>query len=269
MTASLGPTEIVGGFVRGRLGASSQRPLLVGLCGAQGSGKTTMAAGLVAQFNREGVRTIVLSLDDLYLGAAERRTLAQEVHPLFAVRGVPATHDVELGIELIGQLQRPGSVRLPRFDKATDDRMPERDRPIVEALVDLILFEGWCVGARPQAAEALVEPINVLEAVRDPDAIWRTHVNEALAGPYQRLFAGIDLLVLLAAPGFDVVGNWRRQQEDDLRARSAPGAAGLMSPEQVDEFIQYFERVTRHVLAKMPGYADLVVRLDERRNVAA
>ncbi|QXQ08383.1 kinase [Sphingosinicellaceae bacterium] len=261
--------ELVASFVRRRLARFPQRPQLVGLCGAQGSGKTTLAAVLAARFNQAGCRTVVLSLDDLYLGAAERRLLAREVHPMFAVRGVPGTHDVDLGTSLIERLQRPGSVRLPQFDKATDDRAPESTWPVVEAPADLILFEGWCVSARPQQAAELTKPINALEATRDSAGVWRGYVNEALTGPYQRLFAPIDLLVFLAAPSFEIVRQWRGQQEDDLRKRSRVGATGLMNPEQIDAFIQHYERLTRHILAEMPSYADHVLCLDESRNVVA
>jgi len=261
--------DAVESAIRAGMTGPARQPFVVGLCGAQGSGKTTMATGLAARFNRAGIRTTVLSLDDLYLGAAERRTLGGAVHPLFTVRGVPGTHDVELGLSLIERLGQPGVVAMPSFDKSTDDRAPGHDWPSVEAPVSLVIFEGWCVGARPQAAAALVEPVNRLEAERDRAAIWRRTANDALAGPYQRLFGRIDLLVLLAAPAFAVVRAWRQQQEDDLRARSPADASGIMTSAQIGAFVQYYERLTRHILAEMPHYADLTLQLDEARAVTS
>ncbi|MCH7629947.1 MAG: kinase, partial [Proteobacteria bacterium] len=51
--------------VRARLARSDGRLLVVGVTGAQGSGKTTLAAGLVARLRDDGVRAAALSLDDL------------------------------------------------------------------------------------------------------------------------------------------------------------------------------------------------------------
>lgn len=56
---------------------SAEGPLVLGLCGAEGSGKSTVAAALAHRFPG----TAILSLDDLYLPLDERRRLAREVHP--------------------------------------------------------------------------------------------------------------------------------------------------------------------------------------------
>ena len=235
--------------------------LVVGLCGAQGSGKTTLTAALAAALEADGIATATLSLDDLYLTRAERRELARDVHPLLATRGVPGTHDVALGMAVIDALARGEPAALPRFDKGRDDREPVAEWPLAPADTQVLLFEGWCVGALPQAAAALIEPLNRLEAEEDPEGVWRVYANSALAGSYQDLFARIDLLVLLAAPDWSVVAGWREQQEAQLRAVS-PGA---MTPPQVQRFIQHYERLTRWIHAEMPGRADLVVRLDADR----
>lgn len=239
------------------------RPLVVGLCGAQGSGKSTLAAALADRLTVAGHRTAILALDDLYLPAADRVALAGAVHPLLRVRGVPGTHDPELGLALLSRLGEAGPVAMPRFDKATDDRAAPAT---VEGPFDVILFEGWCVGAAPQAADDLARPVNALEAEADTDGVWRRHVNAALAGPYRALFGRIDRLILLAAPGFDVVHGWRLQQEEELRARR-PEGAGLMDTAAVAAFIQHYERLTRHILAEMPGRADLTLYLDPDRRV--
>jgi D-glycerate 3-kinase len=237
---------------------------VIGICGAQGSGKSTLVAHLAARLEDSGVRTAVLSLDDLYKTRAERRLLAAEVHPLLATRGVPGTHDVALGIETIAALERGEAAPLPRFDKAVDDRAPKPEWPLAPAGTEVVLLEGWCLGARPQ--DAVTVPVNALEAGEDPHAIWRTFANTALAGEYQRLFARIDRLVLLAAPGWGVVARWREQQEAALRAT---GGAAVMSPAEVARFIQHYERLTRWILLEMPDRADLTVRLGENREVLA
>ncbi|MDP3908449.1 kinase [Novosphingobium sp.] len=242
---------------------------VIGLCGAQGAGKSTLVAALAGALEDGGLPTAVLSLDDLYRTRRERQRLAAQVHPLLLTRGVPGTHDIALGLAVVAALERGEAAALPRFDKAADDRAAERDWPAAAADTRVLLLEGWCLGARPQAAAALVDPVNPLEAQEDPGGIWRGYANAALAGEYQLLFARLDALVLLAAPGWDVVARWREQQEAELRARSGPAAAGVMTPDQVTRFIAHYERLTRHILAEMPPRADLLVRLGAAREVLA
>lgn len=238
----------------------SPKPLVVGLCGAQGSGKSTVSAALAAGFER----ALTFSIDDLYLGRAARLDLARRIHPLLATRGVPGSHDVMLGVDVLSALKRGQCVALPRFDKAQDDRAPCENWPIIEAGCQLVIFEGWCVGARPQSTEDLVDPINRLEAEEDPNGHWRRFVNEALGGAYQQLFNCIDMLALLAAPNWDTVLDWRIEQEHELRAIS-PDGSGVMDDCALARFVSHFERLTRHILAEMPGRADLVLHLNESR----
>jgi len=236
------------------------RPIVVGLCGAQGSGKSTLAAALCARLER----AVTLSLDDLYLMRRDREALARDVHPLLRTRGVPGTHDIPLGLAVLDAIGAGEAVALPRFDKARDDRAPVEAWPVAPADTRVVLFEGWCVGAKPEAEAALQSPVNRLEASEDASGRWRSFANAALAGPYQALFGRIDMLVLLAAPGWDVVATWRMQQEDALRQSGASGP-GVMDDAQVLRFISHYERLTRHILEEMPGRADLVLRLDDRR----
>jgi D-glycerate 3-kinase len=248
--------------IEAALAAPHRVPLVVGISGAQGSGKTTLVAHLAAQLEAAALRVATLSLDDLYLTRAERQRLAAEVHPLFATRGVPGTHDVGLGLDVIAKLERGVAAALPRFDKASDDRAPLSEWPLAPTQTQVLLLEGWCLGARPQGD--VTQPVNRLEADEDPQAIWRTHANTALAGDYQTLFARIDLLILLAAPGWEVVAKWREQQEAELRAM---GGAAVMTSAEVARFIQHYERLTRWILDEMPERADLVARLGKNREV--
>ena len=264
------PTDarsLVQAEILARLGARPARPLVVGICGAQGSGKSTLANGLLRGLNDAGFAAAALSIDDLYLTLAERERLAREVHPLLRTRGVPGTHDVDLGLSVLADIDARRPTLLPRFDKSRDDRAPRERWEKIEQPLDVLLFEGWCVGARPQSPQALVDPINALERDEDRDGRWRSYVNAALEGRYRALFDRIDCLTLLAAPGFEVVRAWRIQQENDLRAQSAPGAPGVMTDEQIARFIQHYERLTRHILVEMPGRADVTIAIDTDRKV--
>lgn len=263
-------TEIHAPVARQLLAAAQGRgaPLLVGLCGAQGSGKSTMTLMLRELLQTQGARVAALSLDDLYLRRAERLELSRNVHPLLATRGVPGTHDVALGLRTFAALRGNGTVRLPSFDKASDDRREAVHWPSVAAPVDIILFEGWCMAARPQSPTALRSPINALEREYDADGRWRGYVNDALAGPYRALFEPLDVLILLQAPSFDVVFRWRLEQERKLRERvQQEGGSGqrIMSEAEVATFIAHYERITRHILEEMPARADVLIELDEQR----
>ncbi len=246
---------------RRRLG----RSMIAGLCGSQGSGKSTFAAVLSILLETMGLTTAILSLDDLYLTSGERRALARDRHPLFAIRGPPGTHDVALGERTLGALteDRSALVDLPRFDKASDTRLRPDARAGVKAPVDVVLFEGWCVGARPQPAHELARAINALEHDEDAEGDWRREVNRALGAEYQTLFSRLDLLVLLQAPGFEHVRAWRTLQERKLALRlKAEGRADkVMDAAALDRFIMYYERLTRWILREMPGRADVVIRL--------
>ena len=250
------------------LADTARRPLVLGLCGAQGSGKSTLAASIVDECAALGRTAAVLSIDDLYLGKAERMRLARDVHPLLATRGVPGTHDIALGLATLSALDDGEAAPLPRFDKAADDSIERALWPPAPAALDVLVFEGWCVGARPQPDADLAMPVNALEAAEDADGQWRAFVNAALAGPYQQLFARIDRLLLLAAPGFEVVLGWRRQQEREL-AHARPGMPGIMGETELTRFVSHYERITRHILREMPGRADRTVRLAQDRSVIA
>lgn len=264
---SVSAADLIERAIQDRLSGSGRRPLVVGVCGSQGSGKSTVCNTLTMRFTQSGLRVANLSIDDLYLPLAARVNLAEQVHPLLRTRGVPGTHDTKLGVHTLQALAHSGRVPLPRFDKAIDDRRPPQEWDSLEGPAQLVLFEGWCVGARPQTLEALDQPVNALEANEDVDGRWRRYVNDALGGEYQRLFAKLDMLVLLAAPSFDVVLEWRTQQEHDLRAQAKGATSGVMSDAELVRFIQHYERLTRHILIEMPARADLVVRLGPDRSV--
>lgn len=238
--------------------------LILGINGAQGTGKSTLAEYLQISLGNAGRRPAVLSIDDFYLTAREREQLAERVHPLLRTRGVPGTHDTALLAETLDRLAalRPGdAVRLPRFDKAADDRADRRDWPALKGPVDLIVLEGWCVGSHPLPDDELAEPINDLERDRDADGRWRRYVNDKLAGPYAALFDRLARLVFLEAPGFDAVRRWRLEQERKLAARAAPGAPGIMSADEIADFIRHYERLTRANLRTLPQVADVVLEL--------
>jgi D-glycerate 3-kinase len=253
----------------------AETPPLVGFSGCQGSGKSTLVA-FMAEVMREvhGVSTVVLSLDDFYLTKAARAALAESIHPLFATRGVPGTHDLALLNETISALRQPGAggaVVLPAFDKAQDDRTEMVHWRQVSAPVQLIFLEGWCVGLSPQNESELEEPINPMEAEQDHSAIWRREVNRQLANGYADLFGDLEALLLLQAPSFDAVFEWRWQQEQRLSEqfqKDYPDKPDpTMSRSEVTDFVLHYQRLTEHALKTLPDQADFVWELATDRSV--
>lgn len=242
---------------RGELGHS---PVTVGIAGAQGSGKSTLAELLtVVLENVAGLSATVLSLDDFYKTREEREEMARSVHPLFAVRGVPGTHDMALMNGVIDSLKTGISVDSPVFNKAEDNRS-EVSRRL--RTVDVIVLEGWCWGSVPQSELSLEEPVNELEKRSDVDGRWRRAINKELASfDYQHAFDN-DLVIFLAVPNMEAVYRWRLQQEQGLE-----GGSRVMNEAEVREFIMYYERITRAMLAEMPGRADMTLALDEAHRI--
>lgn len=245
-----------------RASQDAGRPVLIGLSGAQGSGKSTTAARLAGKLAARGLATQVCSIDDFYLTKAERADLARTRHPLLATRGVPGTHDVALMDATVAALLAGETVRVPSFDKATDDRRSAAEWELVERPVDLVLLEGWCVGARPQPDGMLAEPVNELERAEDAGGDWRRAVNAALASEYRTFFGRIDLSILLRAPSFAVVEGWRSEQERGLD-RSGADAGAAMTADELRRFISHYERLTRWQIEDMA--ADIVIDIDEAR----
>ncbi|BFM12409.1 kinase [Simiduia litorea] len=255
-------------------------PVFVSINGSQGSGKSTLAAYLQAALKQNQQRAAVcLSLDDFYLTKAQRTELAATIHPLLATRGVPGTHDVNLALETLDALKHGRSTALVRFDKSIDDRAPVDQWETVDLPVDVVILEGWCMGATPEPDECLEQPINVLEQNEDSQGIWRRFVNEQLKQSYVDFFTYADITVMLKAPSFGSVFAWRWQQEQKLAEKlqtnntspnqSAPFTtqSGVMNQAQVARFIQHYQRLTEHMLKSMPPLVSHLYELDEQRGI--
>ena len=262
--------EPVAAWVAGRQRREA-RPLIIGVNGAQGSGKSTFCA-LLAPLLSEiyGLRTVILSIDDVYHTRQTRHRLAQRIHPLCAVRGVPGTHDVQMTQDLLDRLTedaRQASVSIPRFDKAADDRSAPEAWDVVQGPVDVILFEGWCVGC-PGLPE-WAAPINSRELSDDPDGVWMKWSRERLYSEYLPLFERLDGLVMLAVPSMQTVveGRWLQEQRlwsaHEVENSGAARPPGLMTRSEVEDYVALFERYTRHMLDILPMQADVLLSREE------
>lgn len=247
---------------------TSGQALIIGVNGAQGTGKSTLSALLKQLLQARQLACVVISIDDLYLTQTERIRLAHDVHPLLKTRGVPGTHDLDLGLAVLAELSAAGAdakIRIPRFNKALDERCPQAQWEIHAGAADVILLEGWCVGARPVSLTG--KPINELEQEQDANGIWREFI-EAQLQAYQRLFQQINILIMLKAPDMESIVAWRTLQEQKLSAKTADSAqTAIMNEAALRRFIMHYERLTRHMLNTMPDYADVVFELDTQHQI--
>lgn len=246
-----------------KMGFDTSTTRIIGVNGAQGAGKTTFGTLLKVVLEKAlDLKLVQFSIDDIYLSHAEREKLAEEVHPLLATRGVPGTHDVKLGEDTLDALCKAGAkdiTLIPRFNKAMDDPYPRSEWEQFMGRPDVIIFDGWFMGAVEQKETDLLTPVNALEREEDPYCVWRRYVNSQLKDNYKSLFNRLDLLVMLKVPSFDKVYEWRALQEEKLRIKTQ-GQKNLrvMSDEELNRFISHYERLTRHILSEMPSRADVL-----------
>ena len=236
-------------------------PFCLAINGAQGSGKSTLSNYLKAYLESQDIATEIVSLDDFYLSKAQRAERASRYHPLFKVRGVPGTHDVNFAIEQVKRFKNGEDFILPRFNKATDEPYSSDKWLKCATKPQVLIFEGWCLGLKSQSSKQLSISVNNLEKTRDPKRVYRNRVNQFLSVDYQALFVLFDKLVFLNAQSFERVYSWRLQQEHQLISRTGEG----MSDKEVTAFIQYFERLTRWGIVSLSSSCDLHVKLDENR----
>lgn len=249
--------------------ASEQHPtLLIGINGCQGSGKSTLAAFLTQILQDNYNKTVAnLSIDDFYHTKNSRQQMAKEIHPLFATRGVPGTHDTVLLTNTLTKLSNNSNrINIPRFDKALDEREPENRWDSVLTPVDIILLEGWCVGVTPQKDNELLESVNILEETEDTEGLWRSTVNKIIKSNYSPIFQQLHKLILLQAPTFDSVFRWRRLQEDKLH-KTAGNKPALMDTDELIRFIHHYQRLTEHMLEELPTQASIIFELNEDHQI--
>ena len=234
-------------------------PWRLGLAGAPGTGKSTLARLLGALRAQTARPCVVLALDDYYLGRLERERLARR-QPLMRQRGVPGTHDFGRLLEDMHRLQSglEGRVRLPRFHKGQDEQDIRGQHLILTGEVPDLIIEGWCVGLPAQNADALQEPVNAWEAEHDAEQQWRTQVNRKLAQYSAALNSRMDRRWAILAPDWNCILEWRWWQEQQRQKRL------LESPEAVADFLARFQRLTQHLQSTAADWADLLITLDRQ-----
>ncbi|PKG99695.1 kinase [Paraglaciecola sp. MB-3u-78] len=251
--------------------SSATTTYFVGINGSQGSGKSTLSAFLKDYLtDTYGMNVVVMSLDDFYFSQIERKIVAADVHPLFTTRGVPGTHNMRQAKTVMHDLKHQQPTTIPRFNKATDNPHPTSSWTKVSSAVDIVIFEGWCWGVEPQTSKQLKQPVNALETIEDEHADWRNHVNLQLSLHYKPLYNWMDKWVMLKAPCFEDIYAWRLEQEQKLNAATThDDKSGIMNEQQIQRFIQHYQRLTEHALNTLPNICDHVFELNFERAITA
>ncbi len=237
---------------------------VIGLSGGQGAGKSTITGILKFILKKKfGLELCIFSIDDFYKTKKERKQMSEDIHPLFLTRGVPGTHDVNLIEKTLSKLKKKKfkTVLIPKFDKSTDDRFMKSKWTKITKAPNIIIFEGWCVGATKQNEKILKKPINLIEKKYDKSLKWRKKVNNHLKNNYKKLFNKIDKLVYLKAPSFNRVFQWRMHQEQKLKLTSKNKKT--MSKSKIKNFIMFYERITRQMMKDFNKISDLTIFLDK------
>ena len=250
---------------------SAKKTYCVGINGSQGSGKSTLSAFLKDYLTETyDMNVVVMSLDDFYFSRIERQIIAADVHPLFTTRGVPGTHNMCQAKTVMFDLKKQQPTIIPRFDKATDNPHPASAWTKVSCAADVVIFEGWCWGVEPQSSEQLKQPVNEFEIIEDKNAYWRNHANLQLSLHYQPLYSLMDTWVMLKAPSFEDVYSWRLEQEQKLNAATdKTNETSIMNEQQIQRFIQHYQRLTEHALKTLPNSCDHVFELNSERAITA
>ena len=248
-----------------KLYKTHNKTLLLGLSGSQGSGKSTISKILKIILNTNfNLNVIYISIDDFYKTTIERKKMSKLYHPLFLTRGVPGTHDSKMIYKKLSSLLKKNfnSISIPKFDKSIDNRLKFKYWKKIKKKPDIIIFEGWCVGAEPQKFKELKKPINILEKAEDTKLIWRKKVNNELKKSYKKIFNLIDKKIFLKVPSFKYVLKWRLLQEKKLKKASKKS----MTKKELKRFIMFYERITKN-MTKNYKNNDYIISIDEKHKI--
>ena len=251
--------------------AKKKSPLIIGLAGGQGSGKTTISSILSLILKKYfKLKVFKISIDDFYKTKKQREILSKNKHSLLLTRGVPGTHDIKIMLDFFRKIKTKNfkSLKLPKFNKANDDRYKKKHWYKLKSRPDVVIFEGWCVGAKPQSLRLLKKPINALEKAYDKNLKWRRFVNLQLKTNYKKLYKQLDSLLYLKVKNFNLLKKWRIKQEEKLWLKSKSRKnLKIMNKKEVINFMQTYQRITEQMFKDAPKYSSIIMNLNKNHQI--
>ena len=251
--------------------ADYKKPYFVGLAGGQGTGKTTISSIIKIILEKYfKLKVFKISIDDFYKTRKERIALSKKVHPMLLTRGVPGTHDINMILNFFkkSKAKKFKNIKLPNFNKAIDDRFPKNKWNKINKRPDVIIFEGWCVGARAETNKTLKKSINSMEKANDHKLVWRKYVNQQLKTKYKKLYSQLNCMIYLKAKNFSLLQKWRLKQEYKLWLKTKKkGGHKIMSKGDVINFMQTYQRITQNMFKNMPKYASIILNLNSNHQI--
>ena len=251
--------------------AKKQKPYFIGLAGGQGTGKTTISSIIKIILEKYfKLKVFKISIDDFYKTRKERINLSKKIHPMLMTRGVPGTHDIKMMLDFFKKtkLKHFKKMKLPNFNKAIDDRSPKKKWYNINQQPDIIIFEGWCVGARAEINKTLKKPINSIEKTNDENLVWRKYVNQQLKTKYKKLYSQLNCMIYLKAKNFNLLQKWRLKQEKKLWLKTKKKSRHkIMTKGDVINFMQTYQRITQNMFKNMPKYASIILNLNDNHQI--
>ena len=250
---------------------NNKKPYFIGLAGGQGTGKTTISSIIKIILEKYfKFKVFKISIDDFYKTRKERLNLSKKIHPMLMTRGVPGTHDIQMMLNFFKKAKSKNfkKIELPNFNKAIDDRTPKKNWYKIKEKPDVIIFEGWCVGAKAELSKNLKKPINYMEKSNDQKLVWRNYVNQQLKTNYRKLYSQLNCMIYLKAKNFSLLQKWRLKQEHKLKLKTKRASIHkIMNKGDVINFMQTYQRITENMFKKMPRYASIILNLNSNHQI--
>ncbi|MGI0480940.1 glycerate kinase [Geminocystis sp. CENA526] len=237
-------------------------PLIVGILGGQGTGKTTLTKILTHIWQCLELSSIELSIDDLYKTYHERQELLKTDSRLIW-RGVPSTHDVLLGLDIFHRIAMEDyPLEIPRFDKSLYNGMGDRISPKIVTQADIILFEGWLVGMQPVEETAFINPPYPI--VTEEDKQFALDNNQRLK-EYLPLWQKLDYFLILKPEDYRYSLPWRKEAEHKMIQKTKMG----MTDSEIEQFVHYFWKALHPEIYIPPllNHANLIVNIKFDRTI--
>ena len=250
---------------------NKKEPLIIGLAGGQGTGKTTITSIISIILKKYFKLDIFkISIDDFYKTRKQRTLLSKNKHSLLMTRGVPGTHDIDIMLNFFKKIKVKNFkiLKLPKFNKGVDDRCKQSLWYKIQSKPDVVILEGWCVGARSQNYKELKKPVNSLEKIHDQNFKWRQYVNYQLKTKYKKLFNQLDYILFLKVKNFSLLRRWRLKQEKKLWLKSKNKKnLKIMNKSEVKNFMDTYQRITQQMFKDMPKYSSIVMNLNNSHQI--